>query len=276
MTNLVKRSIFGALFLAVTVGALFWEPGFMGLMMMVIVFACHETFEILVPGKCFRKEKICVVVACLTLLFVTSLHFKGGLQLRYLFAAFLPVILAWLFMLKDCADDYAFNAGLFFPLLYVALPVTSSLILVYPDGFFTGKIVLGMFIMIWCCDVGAYCLGTPFGQKPGSLKLAPKISPKKSWIGVAGGTLCTLIAAFVIGRTFGAEYFALVHWMVLGVIVSSIGVCGDLFESLLKRHAGVKDSGNVIPGHGGILDRFDDVLFLFPLFAIYLKFFFLI
>ena len=274
MTNLVKRSIFGALFLALTVGCLFWEPGFMGFMMMVTVFACHETFRILVPEKRYLKEKLCIYAACLILFVTASFHYKMGLQPRYMLVAFLPVVLAWIFMLKDCASDYAFNAGLFFPLIYVAFPVCSSLILAYPDGFFSGKIILGMFIMIWCCDVGAYCLGTAFGQKPGSRKLAPRISPKKSWVGVAGGTVCTLIAAFVIGRTFGAEYCGVAHWMVLGVIVSTVGVCGDLFESLLKRHAGIKDSGNVIPGHGGILDRFDDVLFLFPLFAIYLKLFF--
>ena len=137
---------------------------------------------------------------------------------------------------------------------------------------FNGNFLLSLFIMLWSCDVGAYCIGTVFGQKKTSRKLFPSVSPKKSWAGVFGGFLCTILAAYLVSSFFG-DVISLVHWMAIALFVSTIGVLGDLFESLIKRHSGVKDSGNIIPGHGGMLDRYDDILFLLPVISAYLKLF---
>jgi phosphatidate cytidylyltransferase len=125
-------------------------------------------------------------------------------------------------------------------------------------------------VLLWLNDIGAYAVGMSLGQRPDSRKLFPALSPKKSWIGVVGGTLFTLLGAWGVSATFGAQVLPLVHWLALALIVSVFGVFGDLFESLIKRHAQVKDAGHFIPGHGGLLDRFDDVLFVLPLAALYL------
>jgi len=230
----------------------------------------------MLAGGRYMKEKVCIVASSVALFILAFCHFRFGIDARFILAGFLPVSIVYVQMLFDCSKDYDFNTSLFFPLIYVTIPVCSSLFLAFHGGEFSWKIMLGMFIMIWSNDVGAYCFGMLLGQKSWSKKLFPAVSPKKSWAGVYGGTFCSLAASVIVGMTFGNGMFSIAHWVVLAAIVSTFGVCGDLFESLMKRHAGVKDSGTIIPGHGGILDRYDDVLVLMPIFAIYLKLFALI
>ena len=117
---------------------------------------------------------------------------------------------------------------------------------------------------MWINDTGAYLTGTLLGRH----RLFPSISPKKSWEGFAGGTLLTLLPAFWMSNVMGI--LSRTDWICMAVIVSVFGVFGDLTESLIKRNAGVKDSGAIMPGHGGILDRFDSVLFVVPVSFFYL------
>ncbi len=272
MNNLLKRSIFGTLFLIVTVGCLLCPCGYAALMAFVTVVSSIELLRILVPGARYRKEKVLTVVACAASFILSFCCFAFGMAPRFVFLTFLPLLCAYILLLFDCASDYDFPAGIFYPVLYVAFPVCCSLFLAFPGGEFTWKLLLGLFIMIWCCDVGAYCFGMALGQRTGSRKLFPALSPKKSWAGAVGGTVCTLFAGGVVAYLFDTPV-SLAHWMVIAFLVSTVGVFGDLFESLLKRHAGIKDSGNVIPGHGGMLDRYDDILLLFPTIVMYLKIF---
>jgi len=245
-------------------------------MLFVTVFASKEIYSMFSVGDRYRKEKICIVISSMALFALAFSFFTFGIDSRFIVAGFIPVILTYIFMLFDCCNDYDFNAAIFLPLVYVAVPVCTSLFLAFPEGVFSWRILLAMFVMIWCNDVGAYCCGMLFGQRKRSRKLFPAVSPKKSWAGAVGGAIWTLLAGCIINSTFGSEIISLPHWIALGILVSTIGVFGDLFESLMKRHAGVKDSGNIVPGHGGILDRYDDVLVLMPVFAIYLKLFSLI
>lgn len=276
MKNLYKRSIFGTLFLVVVIASLLCSYAYAALSLFIIVIAAVEFYRLLEPDRRYLKEKISIILAGAAFFLLSYCHFEFGMDPRFLVCPIIPVTAAYIFMLRDCSSDYAFSGTLFMPLIYIALPIASTLLLSFSGGSFDGMMILGILIMIWCNDVGAYCFGTAFGQKEHSRKLAPKISPKKSWIGVAGGTFCTLAASAVLALTGFGLQIGLVHWLAVGLIVSSVGVCGDLFESLVKRHAGVKDSGNIIPGHGGILDRFDDILLLMPLVAAYLKLFSLI
>lgn len=144
---------------------------------------------------------------------------------------------------------------------YILLAMFLLHVLAYWHGSFSGKLPLCFFILIWSSDVGAYCVGSVLGKK--SKKLAPTISPNKSWAGFWGGMVFSLIAAYVLART---SMFDLSIWaaLALGLVVHCTGVLGDLAESAWKRHFGVKDSGNVIPGHGGFLDRFDSSLAAIP------------
>jgi phosphatidate cytidylyltransferase len=123
-------------------------------------------------------------------------------------------------------------------------------------------------VIIWGSDVGAYLFGITLGQKYGK-KLFPSISPKKSWIGFWGGLF--MAVALAVGLHYlGLLPFELRHCIVMSVLLNVTGVYGDLIESQWKRHYEVKDSGNIIPGHGGLLDRFDSALIAIPIGIIYL------
>ncbi len=127
-------------------------------------------------------------------------------------------------------------------------------------------IVLCTIVAIWICDTAAYFVGLSIGKH----KLFPRISPKKSWEGAIGGFLFSGLG-FALMAHFWLPVIPTVHAIILGILIGIIGQLGDLSESLLKRDAGIKDSSNIIPGHGGILDRFDSILFVAPLVFIYLN-----
>lgn len=146
-------------------------------------------------------------------------------------------------------------------IIYIAAPLLMILKL-YLD--FSPAIVLTMFVMIWSNDTGAYLCGRAFGKTP----LLPKVSPKKTVEGFLGGIVVSMIAGYISAEIFHtAPLWSMVS---LAVVVSLFATIGDLFESSLKRAAGVKDAGNVLPGHGGFLDRFDSAIFVAPATYIYL------
>lgn len=129
---------------------------------------------------------------------------------------------------------------------------------------YTPGILLGLLILVWLNDTGAYVFGMLFGKH----RLFERISPKKSWEGAIGGTMVTIVLG--VWMNFFVPSLSRIDWIVLSIMVSVFGVYGDLFESLLKRIAGVKDSGTLMPGHGGILDRMDSILFIIPASVAYL------
>ena len=148
-------------------------------------------------------------------------------------------------------------------MVYIGLPTAlSPFVVSTPEGY-SGLLMLSFFIIIWSSDVGAYCFGLLLGRKVWPAKMCPDISPKKSWAGFVGGWLTVLLAAYILLKS-GLMDFPLVHVLIMASLMHVTGVFGDLFESLWKRNAGIKDSGNIIPGHGGLLDRFDSSLFAIP------------
>ncbi len=126
--------------------------------------------------------------------------------------------------------------------------------------------VLGIILLIWASDTGAYLVGSLIGKN----KLFERVSPGKTWEGSIGATVINIGCAYIISTWF--TELALVHWIAISVLVSVFGTLGDLIESMMKRHAGVKDSGKIMPGHGGILDRFDSLIFVTPFIYAYLIF----
>lgn len=125
---------------------------------------------------------------------------------------------------------------------------------------------LGWFALMWSNDTGAYLVGRSFGRHP----LAPSVSPKKTWEGWGGGAVVALLVGGLLQHKLGSPGSG--HWVVLAALVSVFGPLGDLLESLLKRKAGIKDSGQILPGHGGILDRFDSHIIAAPIALLYLIF----
>lgn len=127
------------------------------------------------------------------------------------------------------------------------------------------ELLIGFFIILWCNDVFAYLVGSAIGKT----KLAVNISPKKTWEGTIGGIVLSMVSAFLISKYFFS--LDVVNWLVLGLLISIFATLGDLLESKFKRQAGIKDSGNILPGHGGVLDRFDGMILAAPVVYIYLS-----
>ncbi len=154
-------------------------------------------------------------------------------------------------------------AHVVFAQVYVTMPFVMLYMIAFSSGYYEWKYILAFFILLWLSDTGAYMFGKYLGRN----KLLPKVSPKKTWEGLIGGVLSALIGAYFL-QQYGFEIPG-IPWFGLALLVSVLGAMGDLFESQMKRNSGVKDSGNFMPGHGGILDRFDGVLLSVPvIFAI--------
>jgi phosphatidate cytidylyltransferase len=157
--------------------------------------------------------------------------------------------------------------------MYIALPFATINMLAFqtaPTGevSYNYLLPLSVFIFLWVNDTGAYCVGSLLGKH----KLFPRVSPGKSWEGSIGGAVFVLIAAALIGGVFvpDGNGLSIAVWMGLGLVVVVFGTLGDLVESLMKRTIGVKDSGNILPGHGGMLDRLDSSLMAIPAAVVYL------
>ena len=132
------------------------------------------------------------------------------------------------------------------------------------------KITLALFLSVWICDTGAFLFGKKFGKK----KILPDISPNKTWVGTIAGFISSMIFLLILNQSgYFPDMFLLIDVVVLGLIIGIFGQFGDWAESLLKREAGVKDTSNILAGHGGILDRFDSLTFAAPLTLIYCTYF---
>jgi len=152
--------------------------------------------------------------------------------------------------------------------IYISVPITLLFsIATAPDAQYYPLRVFGLLLLIWTNDTMAYFIGSQIGRR----KLFERISPKKTWEGTIGGGLCTVLVAW--GLSFLIKDFTQTQWLVLGAVAAVFGTLGDLVESMLKRSVGVKDSGNLLPGHGGLLDRFDAFIFALPFFWLALQIF---
>ena len=204
MSELVKRTLFGALYVAVVVASILWLPWyvFAALSVIVVVLSMREFWILAKP--------------------------QGALgSLNWGLTALWWIILPFVLMNQMLMDHQ--------------------------------MLLLALFVLVWTNDTGAYCVGTLTAKLPGgNHKMAPKTSPKKSWEGLFGGILFTLIAGYIFALY--VPTYAWWQWLLIALIIAVFGTLGDLFESKIKRRAGVKDSGVFLPGHGGALDRFDSVL----------------
>jgi phosphatidate cytidylyltransferase len=266
VSNLVTRTVSGAVFLCILLSGIIFHPfGYGFILLVIIVIGLHEFYGMLLP-KSFSLRKI-LGYTIATVLFVLF-YLKGfGLPVSGNYFWILVVPVAGVFVAELYARSqtpFSNISGVLLGVIYVALPLSLTTELTLYEGNYDYRIFLALFIFLWSNDVGAYCFGIMFGRK-GKHKLFERISPKKSWEGFFGGIITSLLAAFVLLSIWGERYaFDRIHWFILAVIVSLSGTFGDLAESMLKRASGVKDSGKIMPGHGGILDRFDSALFAFP------------
>ena len=275
MNNTVVRTLSGAVYGALIFCCLLINGYLFAALIVFSMCAMMAEFYRMTMGESYKFSRALAigagVILFLLLYFCKAFHMPG----KYVALAIIPILIVMFnsLLVKDKSEFTKF-AFIYTGLLYIAVPMSLSNLLAFREGTFSGLLLLCFFIIIWCSDIGAYILGSLLGQKYGR-KIAPEISPKKSWIGFWGGLLFAVLAAMILHWT-GLLTFPLVHCIILAVLMHGSGVAGDLFESMWKRCCNVKDSGNLIPGHGGMLDRLDSTLFAMPVGAIYLALFNLI
>lgn len=277
--NFIVRAITGVLFVAVMVCG-FLNPRAMILLFTIITALTLWEYTGLVNDdeKNIQVNRFISTVAGVYL-FIAVAAWRTGIVGN--FVVMVPYILSIVYLMvselytgnKNAINDWAYTM---FGQMYIALPFSLINILAFemaPDGSgvrFDTLLPLSIFIFLWANDTGAYCAGSLLGKH----KLFPRISPAKSWEGSIGGGILVLIVAAILGYIANngndTHTLNIAQWMGLGLVVVVFGTWGDLVESLFKRTLGVKDSGNILPGHGGMMDRFDSSLMAIPAAVVYL------
>ena len=270
MNNFVKRTLSAVGFAAVMLAAFLTNKYIFGAVMLFGLVVMMWEFLQMTCGKNYRYSQLLSILAG-AILFVLVYLYKGfNFPGRLVTLAFVPMFILMInsLYLKDKSRFDKF-ANLYAALIYISVPWSLLNFAVFDaEGEFNGILLLCFFAIIWGSDVGAYIFGMSFGQKYGK-KLFPSISPKKSWIGFWGGLFTAILVAVVLNLV-GIFTFDLIHCIIMAALLCVSGVYGDLIESQWKRHYDVKDSGKLIPGHGGLLDRFDSALIAIPIGIIYL------
>lgn len=276
MSNFIVRTITGTLFMAAIVVS-FLSPTAMTLLFALVTGLTVWEFTGLVNQRegVDTNRMICTVAG--VYFFLAVVGFCSALTPP---TVFIPYLITIIYLLV--AELYAKNpdpistwAHTMMSQLYIALPFSMLGVLAFratPEGtVYTYLMPLSVFVFLWINDSGAYCCGSLLGRH----KLFPRISPGKSWEGSVGGAVFVAAAAVLIWHLtelYGVNDLQLsaVEWVGLGLVVTVFGTWGDLVESLFKRTLGIKDSGKILPGHGGMLDRFDSSLLALPAAVVYL------
>ena len=262
MNNMLLRALTGSFFVASIILSIWYNQWttlvvfmtyyVLGLVEFASLFKASQTVQI--------SKSIFIGVGVLCFVLLNSIQF--GIIPHQVSFALIPLL--FLVMLSELwrKKEYPLiNIGIYFlGLIYLLIPFCMIIDLNFYDND-QFNLLIGMFILIWSNDTFAYLSGRAFGKT----KLFERISPNKTWEGTLGGILMTLVISFIIGHFFDTNngvYF----WLISACLIAPASIFGDLLESLFKRSLNIKDSGNILPGHGGILDRFDAALFAVPFF----------
>ena len=276
MKNFIVRTITGIIFVAAIVTS-FLRPEAMVLLFSIVTGLTIWEFTGLVNEReNVNVNRFISTVAGVYFFFAMTYFCSdlyGGAAKSVVFIPYLVTILYLLIAelyLKhpDPIQNWAYTM---LSQMYIALPFSMLNVLAFTatnNGVvtFNTLLPLSIFVFLWVNDSGAYCVGSLLGRH----KLFPRISPGKSWEGSVGGAVFVLAAAYTISYFLDDRMLTLPQWLGLGLVVVVFGTWGDLIESLFKRTLGIKDSGTILPGHGGMLDRFDSSLLAIPAAVIYL------
>lgn len=259
--NLGLRTVAGALLGVVVIGAALWSPWALAVVAAaVVVLGQDELFRMVATDGTVKPMGTLAMCLGVALVCSSVLHPSPVVLLTILFA--LPiVIVAELTRGKERPLENI--ATSIFGLIYTAVPMALMMLVGFVGEEWIPVRVLAIIFIVWINDIFAYLVGCSIGKH----KMCPSISPKKSWEGFFGGILFAVAFAMAVGYMMEGNIYL---WGGLGAVVALAGVLGDLVESMIKREYGIKDSGNVIPGHGGILDRFDALLAALPFAYIYM------
>lgn len=268
MSNLTVRAITGVIFAFLVIGASFLGPVALGALFFFFALAgLIEFYDMVSLDETGQPRKIFGYILGLGLYTMIMFYAMDMIE-SWWFWLLAPIVIllycAELVHLDKRAVDHV--ASTVMGLIYVVVPFGMINLLAHADGTFNYELPVGFFVILWANDTGAYFSGRLLGRH----KLYERVSPNKTWEGLFGGILFAVLCGWLLSRYFDALEPA--QWMWIAAIIAVFGNLGDLFESHLKRSYGVKDSGKIIPGHGGVLDRFDGLLLALPLVIFYIKF----
>jgi phosphatidate cytidylyltransferase len=246
---------------------------------LVILIGTQYEYYQMVSSTGVKPQVIPGIITGVTVYVISTLIASGVISLSS-FLVLIPIMSLVMVVELYRKQDKPFDslAHTFFSVLYTALPFSMfpfaafshtglNSLIPHENIVFSPGIIIGFFLLIWANDTGAYLTGVSFGHH----RLMERISPKKSWEGFFGGVVLAGIVAWFISGWLGVVDRT--HWVIIAAIISLTGTYGDLIESMLKRSTGVKDSGTIMPGHGGFLDRFDSVIISFPLVYLFITLF---
>ena len=275
LKNMTIRAITGTIFVAAVVTCFLRPEAMMFLFALVTALSVWEFTGLVNNSGDVRVNRfICTVAG--VYLFLAFAGFCSGITPA---AVFIPYLLTVVYLFISELYTKAPNpinnwAYTMLSQMYIALPFSMINVVAFHSTddahIYDYLLPLSIFIFLWTNDTGAYISGSLLGRH----KLFPRVSPGKSWEGSIGGGLLVLAVAALVGylanSSEGGHTLSIPAWMGLGLVVVFFGTWGDLVESLFKRTLGIKDSGNILPGHGGMLDRFDSSLMAFPAAVVYL------
>lgn len=262
MSKLKQRTLSAALFAPIVLGSIYFSDWtFQGLWLFVSIVCAYELSSILDHkyGKSSGFSTLLKTTIPAIIFFAGIMYLNDYLSLNALLSTILICILI-IFIHGTFADVKNPIKNIFAPVVtitYVSIPLVLLADLVGINGTYNNLFAIGLILLIWANDTGAYFVGSRLGKR----KLAPEVSPNKTWEGFFGGLVLSIAVALLLASVLE---FDRLTWGLLGLSAGVFGTLGDLFESSLKRYTGVKDSGNIMPGHGGLLDRFDGFFFLIP------------
>ncbi|HKJ06074.1 MAG TPA: phosphatidate cytidylyltransferase [Flavobacteriaceae bacterium] len=270
MHKLIVRSISGFVFGSVLIFSILYSQTTFVTLFFILMMLCLYEFKRMIDIKSIFPYILGTLFFTFgNILNVTNnayqevFEFVGLVLFLTIFLTFASILL---FTKKD--DVIQHLGKIFLSVIYIVVPFTLIVQIPFLNASFNyiNTTILGVFLLIWTNDTFAFLVGKNFGKH----KLLERISPNKTIEGFVGGMTFTFLASFAVANQF--PQLSLTQWIVIAAIVNVFGVLGDLIESMFKRQAGVKDSSNFIPGHGGFLDRFDSVIFAAPFIFIYLQF----
>lgn len=269
LPNIVVRILAGAVFVGLLLGGiLINQYTFLSIFILITLLSLYEFYGLIEKNAGVKISKLWGMGAGAILVVASFLYFSTGVTIGVaLYIAFMMLIFVGELYLKR-EDPIKSLAYTVLGQMYIAVPFSLACYLAYAhsSGDYHFLYILAVLVFIWVNDSFAYLTGMAFGKH----RLFERISPKKSWEGFIGGAIFAMAVSYVFYYFFGE--LSVLSWMGFAAVTVVAGTWGDLIESLLKRTLGVKDSGNMIPGHGGILDRLDSTLLAIPSVVVYLLF----
>jgi len=279
LNNFFRRTITGAWIVIFVMGGFWIHPITFFLTGLIMLIGTQYEYYLMIRNTGVRPQMVPGIITGITAYVISTLIASGVIPDNS-FLILIPMLLIIMVLELYRKQEKPFDslAHTFFSLLYTAIPFSMfpfsafsrtgmDSLLPHENIIFSPGIIIGFFILTWANDTGAYLSGVTFGRH----RLMERISPKKSWEGLFGGTILAAVVAWLLSGWLGVVNNF--HWLAISLIISVAGTYGDLVESMLKRSMGVKDSGTIMPGHGGFLDRFDSAIISFPLVYLFISLF---